>query len=277
MTMNRFGVLLILTVLLGAAGPTLAAKGKHKHHRPGNAPDAKAPADPAPDASAAADRPSRPDRSFVVYEHIHNRGRPDDLTPFGLTPIELCYNTKTKQSVTASVTAKLKDYDGPIVFDIEKTNRNDHNLSSGHLKDVVKWAHEAVPGCKVGLYAVGPSNLTPMKRPVEKVVDAFYPSMYVHNTNRRAWANTARKLVTQGHRAHKPVYLFLMPKFHGRKGGEMPQSFWKYQLETARRVGADGVVIWSSDRDRWGEHAGWWEATKRFTKSLKPTAPKSAT
>ena len=126
-------------------------------------------------------------KPFTVCEHIHNRGRPDDLTPYGLVPIELCYNTKTKEAVQASVKSKYEKTGGPVVFDIEKTNRNDHNVSSRHLKEVVNWAHEAVPGCKVGQYAVGPSNLTPLSRRVEKVVDAFFPSMYVHNTNRRAW------------------------------------------------------------------------------------------
>jgi len=116
---------------------------------------------------------------------------------------------------------------------------------------------------------VGPSNLTPLKRPIEKVVDAFFPSMYVHNTNRQVWARTARKLVEQGHRHHKPVHLFLMPKFHGRTGGEIPGSFWAFQLRTAFRSGADGVVIWSSSKHEWDEKAGWWQATRRFMEELK--------
>lgn len=99
---------------------------------------------------------------FTVYEHIHTRGRPADLTPYGLVPIQMSYNTKTKAAVQASVKRKFKEGNGgPIVFDIEKTNRSDNDVSAKHLKEVAKWAHEAVPGVKIGFYAVGPSNLTP--------------------------------------------------------------------------------------------------------------------
>ncbi len=292
MNTRRLWTLLLAAALLGpltfasaAAGKggdrKPQAKGKHDKH-PGSkgkhdkrsAPKVKrdkrpqAEADrPAPDA--AGDKGLHRKKPFIVYDHIHNRGRPDDLTPYGLVPIELCYNTKTKEGVLSSVKSKYDKTGGPVVFDIEKTNRADHNVSTQHLKNVAKWAREAAPKCKIGFYAVGPSNLTPLKRPIEKVVDAFFPSMYVHNVNRRMWGRTARKLVQQGHRHHKPVYLFLMPKFHGRKGKDIPQAFWSFQLRSAYRSGADGVVIWSSKKHKWSEKTGWWQATKRFMKDLK--------
>lgn len=254
--------LALTMVLLCPITSAFAADKKGKHHKPANAKKSG-----GTKGTGAGLNPKKP---FLVYEHIHNRGRPDDLTSYGLVPIELCYNTRTKEGVQASVKKKLEKSNGaPIVFDIEKTNRNDHDVSTRHLKEVVKWAHEAVPGVKVGHYAVGPSHLTPLNRPIKKDVDAFFPSMYVHNTNRRAWAHTARELVQQGHREHKPVFLFLMPKFHGRKGGDVPQSFWAFQLRCALHSGADGVVIWSSDRDKWDENAGWWQATKKFMEELK--------
>ncbi|MBI1371023.1 MAG: hypothetical protein GC162_20505 [Planctomycetes bacterium] len=258
-------------VVIGlCAVPAVRAAKKHPHHKSGGSAKPATPSPTEPADADAVDAIAHRKHPFVVYEHIHTRGRPDDLTGYGLVPIELCYNTKTKQAVEASVKAKAENSNGaPIVFDIEKTNRNDHDVSSGHLKDVAKWAHEAVPGVKVGHYAVGPSHLTPLGRPIEKSVDAFFPSMYVHNTNRRAWQHTADKLVEQGHRAHKPVYLFLMPKFHGRKGGDIPQAFWAFQLQAAYRSGADGVVIWASNRDQWSENAGWWQATKHFMSDLQ--------
>ena len=261
--MKKLWVLALVLGLFCLTTSAFAGKKKGKHHRAGGARSS------SPREAAAPDTALRRAKPFVVYEHIHNRGRPDDLTPYGLVPIELCYNTKTKDAVQASVKSKCKNGHGPIVFDIEKTNRSDHKVTTPHLKEVAKWAHEAVPGCKVGFYAVGPSNLTPLKKPIERVVDAFFPSMYVHNVNRRAWARTARKLVRQGHGHRKPVYLFLMPKFHGKKGKPIPQSFWAFQLRAAFHSGADGVVIWSSKRNKWSDKAGWWQATKSFMKDLK--------
>jgi hypothetical protein len=217
-------------------------------------------------------------RKFTVYEHIHTRGRPNDLTPYGLVPIQMSYNTKTKQAVQASVKKKFKEGNGgPIVFDIEKTNRSDNNVSTKHLREVAKWAHEAVPGAKIGFYAVGPSNLTPLKRPIEKHVDAFFPSMYIHNTNGRMFTKTAKKLVTQGHRHGKPVYLYLMPKFHGKKGHEIPAQYWAFMLRAAYNSGADGIVIWASDKYTWHENSGWWAATKKFMKQVKADQAKKKT
>lgn len=248
----------------GTAGSTFAAQRRPNHHRSDEA-NAEGRTKRIKAESGELDRKT----PFIVFEHIHNPGRPADLTTYGLVPIELCYNTKTKESLQASVKSKYDKGGGPIVFDIEKTNRNDHDVSTRHLKEVLRWAHEAVPDGEFGFYAVGPSNLTPLKKPVEKEVDAFFPSLYVHNTNRRAWEHTARKLVRQGHRHHKPVYLFLMSKFHGRVARDVPQAFWAFQLHAALRAGADGVVIWSSGRDKWNERAGWWQATKAFTENLK--------
>ena len=106
------------------------------------------------------------------------------------------------------------------------------------------------------------------------VVDAFFPDMYTAKENRKQWKKELTRLVHEAHRIApgKPVYPYIWPEYSGKMPAErrkfVSDNFWKFELETARECGADGVVIWSGKRPEWNEQAGWWRATQAFVKEL---------
>lgn len=173
---------------------------------------------------------------------------------------------------------------GPIVLDFEA-----HQLSGkpelvlphfAAYESLVRWTKEAAPGHLVGYYGHGLFPEQPGKRyqaeaaKLADLVDAFFPSMYVFGDDRAAWQKKAAALVAQAHRLApgKPVCFYLWPQYH--EGSPKALQFvsgdyWLWQLETARKVGADGVVMWSSNSPAWNPEAEWWQATLKFLKEVK--------
>jgi hypothetical protein len=217
--------------------------------------------------------PNTGTKPFVVYRHFRPDGDPANFITYedvqvlqkelGIRPLVLGYATQDEESCKAQVKKYVRKYDNcPIVFDIEK------NINPRHMAEIIKWAHEAAPGCTVGHYAMPHKGLVPCAG-ISGLVDAFYPSLYVnYKTTWPAWASEVSKRVAQAHRQGKPVYLFLWPMYHGGKG-YVPAGFWKFQLETARKCGADGVVIWGAGKAEHWEQAPWWKETVKFMETLK--------
>ena len=64
----------------------------------------------------------------------------------------------------------------------------------------------------------------------------------------------------------KPVYPYLWAQYHegAPKALEfLDGDYMKFQLETARDCGADGVVMWSSSKPAWND-APWSKALLKF-------------
>jgi len=76
----------------------------------------------------------------------------------------------------------------------------------------------------------------------------------------------------------RPVYPYLWPQYHGFASDTairrklVEQGVFRTQLETLKRLGADGVVIWGTlgaeeageRRARWAADMDWWVETKQF-------------
>ncbi|MFK5857047.1 MAG: hypothetical protein QM503_13025 [Bacteroidota bacterium] len=107
--------------------------------------------------------------------------------------------------------------------------------------------------------------------------DIIFPSLYTFSSNKEDWVKYAVENIKQAKRYGKPVYVYIWPQYHPSVRfiglNFMPADFWTLQLETAL-AHADGVVIWGGwDHDNnkqlyWDETAEWWQATKKFMKSI---------
>jgi hypothetical protein len=239
-------------------------------------------------ASEPADKP----KPFVVYDNmIGNKDRPDPVQS-GLEICNIIYGTGTPkndsvatQDVFKNLVTERAKKPGPIVIDIEDLKLyGDKDQVEQHFElfmTLIKWAHEAAPGRVFGYYgeAAGlfPNKVgAPFKEEAKKLagaVDAFFPSMYVSNDDRKAWTAKAQKLVADAHglAPGKPVYFYLMPYYHEGSPKALQYidgDYWSFQLHESQRVGADGVVLWEGSKKPWtpGE---WWPATLKFVSELK--------
>jgi hypothetical protein len=187
-----------------------------------------------------------------------------------------------EQTYRATVRAHNVVAPGPIVLDIESLNLTGASGSKNirTFIDLVKWTHEAAPGCIVGYYGHGlfpnppdQQHMTEAKE-LARAVDAFFPSMYVFDDNRGGWKSKLESLIKQAHALApgKPVYPYIWPQYHGgskKQGQFVSGDYWTFQLQTARACGANGAVIWLYTHSNWDGNAPWWQSTVRFATELK--------
>ena len=165
---------------------------------------------------------------------------------------------------------------------------------------VLQWFKEAAPGLAVGYYGAPPlrdywrasspptskewrsyADENDRLRPLAEAVDILFPSLYTFYEDQGGWVRYAYGQIAEARRSAngKPVYVFLMPQYHdsNRKlaGTYLPPDYWRLELETAKQY-ADGVIFWggwgSNNRPaRWDENASWWQVTKEFMTTIKPS------
>jgi hypothetical protein len=165
---------------------------------------------------------------------------------------------------------------------VEAARRNLETLAT--LADL---AYGSAPGKIIGFYGtntlskVPPADL-PYARELAGHVAAFFPPMYTFDDERAAWEKRAQASAAEAHELdpRKPVYFYLWPQYHDGTPNQfqyVEKSYWKFQLETARRY-ADGVVLWSPSRFDWDNSTGWWTATREFMRALResPQRPDEA-
>lgn len=155
---------------------------------------------------------------------------------------------------------------GPVVLDFEtlylKGRRSIAERHFQKLRQLLRWAHEAVPGRVVGYYGVL-GNTSPqyfsLERRLAEGEDALFPSLYTFSDNRSAWHARFVSIMAEAAKVApgKPVYAYLWPQYHGGTklaGKYLTPDHWRYELDTAQQL-CSGVVIWSpwaSDPDqRW--------------------------
>jgi hypothetical protein len=113
--------------------------------------------------------------------------------------------------------------------------------------------------------------------PLANALDFICPSLYTFYDNVAGWQTFARANLAEARRYGKPVVPFIWPRYHE----SVPQhpnyvdgAYWRTQLETIRREGADGVILWDWDgfsNPRTGNldpSLGWWQETERFARDL---------
>jgi hypothetical protein len=232
------------------------------------------------------------DRSFNVYDNMFYRGKPD-TTRNGLLVSNILYENKIwpndenygklpdKKAFETLVRQHISN-PGPLVIDIEKLPlKGSPEIAHQHMEvlaTLAVWAHEAAPGKTIGFY--GTNTLSKVAsadfgyaHELARHVDAFFPPLYTFDDNRLAWQQHAEDVVAEAHRLDpdKPVYFYLWPQYHDGTAKQfqyVDASYWKFQLETAHRLG-DGAVLWSPSRYDWDDTTGWWAATQEFVRTIR--------
>ena len=101
-------------------------------------------------------------------------------------------------------------------------------------------------------------------------VDAIFPTLYTFSDNIDKWKVYAKDTLVRASIFKKPVYPFIWPRYHQGsreelRGQEIPQEFWKTQLEVCSEF-SNGAVIWDSLKTEWNKNAGWWIETEKYLK-----------
>lgn len=244
--------------------------------------------------------PASQAKSFTVFDNLHYVGKPDAsrLAKFGIVNCNIIYEGSIwkggkknpnvgklpDENAYKQIVRKKSRQPGPVAIDIE-------GLYLSGKPEVVeprftlfttltRWTQEAAPGRLVGWYGHGLFPEHPGKNYrkeaslLAKTVNAFFPSMYTFNDDRAAWKKKAESLVAAAHKIApgKPVYFYIWPQYHGgtQKALQfLSGDYWLWQLKTAKKAGADGVVMWSSGKPVWNPNAAWWKATLKFLKGNK--------
>ncbi len=183
----------------------------------------------------------------------------------------------------------LESFTGLIYDNLEcwypETSRvNDYETLTG-------WYKEAIPNGKIGYNGVVPLPVwcpsagtgdesdvqwkadNEIMQPVSNAVDIFYPSFYTWDNNQEGWKSCLIAYIDEVRRigGGKPVYPLTNPRYapnasDGLAFELVPKDYFRFQLDTIKAAGADGVVIWGGDNSNteWSEDLPWWQATKEF-------------
>ncbi|QDU32290.1 hypothetical protein KS4_03210 [Poriferisphaera corsica] len=197
----------------------------------------------------------------------------------------------------------LKRHEGIVCLDIEHYQTDARQIGKNGFtkqkldrnikmfKTIVDVIHQAEPELRIGYYLLLPvrdywSPVYGHEKDIEKwqkandalmpladSVDVLFPSFYTFNNDPVGWLKYAKANMEQSRRFHKPVYVFLYPKYHESNkelGGTLIDGeFWAKQLEFVYE-NADGVVIWGPfKKHEWGPGVGWWDATVKFVEKIK--------
>jgi len=242
--------------------------------------------------------PASGTKPFVVFDNMPKEAGKGDTSAKGLVEcviLPIPWKVKNEEAdeaaFKAGVAKALADHPkiGLFVLDIEYVYLSGKDAAEvkKHFQlfiHLAKWVHEAAPGHKVGYYGHGLFPEQPGKeyatetKELIAAVDAFLPSMYNFNDNREAWKNKLKGYVEQAHRIApgKPVCPYMWPGYHMSTKNALhllSGDYWKFQLETARECGADGLIIWGNPKAHWSDKSTWWEETLNFMAS-KPMVAK---
>jgi hypothetical protein len=194
------------------------------------------------------------------------------------------------------IAATLEKSPVPVVIDIERWKVSFRHTSEREervrkLTRVIKTMRELRPDLQFGFYGIIPERdywvLVDPSRGSDKnlwhennaqafkdlapSVDAVFPSLYTFYPDLDGWWTFADEMLQTSISFRKPVYCFIMPRYHpsSRDNGQMlnPQ-YWRLQLDTCRQF-ADGIVIWDYSPDKeWDANAPWWMETQAFMAGL---------
>lgn len=112
---------------------------------------------------------------------------------------------------------------------------------------------------------------------LKETADAAMPSVYIAEPNIESWISDLKITVDEIRKySDKKIIIYIWPQYYDKPDSPYFREFvapgiWTQMLEAAYKY-TDGVIIWSSVRDKNDEYAYWnrpevqavWEATKEF-------------
>ena len=139
-----------------------------------------------------------------------------------------------------------------------------------------------------------PALLTAANRQAARLAaasDVLFPAYYVswyddtgtteaerYSRTRGAWTTATRRSVKLALSWNKPVYPFIWMQYHNKinlpayAGQFLPSGFLRYQLDTLKRLGTNGAVLWGTvnpdgTRAIFDQNARWWKEYIAFAKA----------
>ncbi len=215
----------------------------------------------------------------------------------------------TGQADEATVRATARDVvdrgSGIVVVDIEhwpldlrQSSRAEILQSIDKLITVVHWLRDERPQIRIGLYdgvpirdyrttvrfARNPTDgevytlyhewnlANQLLNPLAQALDFIMPSTYTFYEDQEGWATEMRELLKAAQRYGKPVYPFVMARYHPSARPErlgwqpLPVDYWRFELETLYDLCVDGIVLWGDTPHQWSEEQEqpWVAAAKEF-------------
>ncbi|MCI0749569.1 MAG: hypothetical protein L0Y32_03340, partial [Nevskiales bacterium] len=208
-----------------------------------------------------------------------------------------------QQSVVQDfIASNYADYSDILIIDIESMALKTSGDIETHLDTyvtIMQWIAEAAPLARLSLYGKPPSpdpskassdpssssyqtwqSWNDLYTPLTAELDVLSPQNYTLTTDQTFWYNTTRGYIAESRRIApgKPVYIFMQPVYNPAnaqppelRSTPIPYDYWYFQLQSAKDLGADGVVFWRVAKTTpWDENAEWWQATKDFLAANPP-------
>jgi hypothetical protein len=240
-----------------AVGQTVGEAGGGFHHTGSAASSASEPVEPSHDAASVesndAETPD-PDESFVVFDALLHRGKPD-LSQHGLIRLAGVYETRIwpngadrslmpRESWMRHLARWYAQRRSIVFLNIEHwppdtfyRNANEAKVIETHkrLATIVRWMKSEAPSLRVGYYSLLP--LAEYSGPVRGIewrirraqkenqrfretgladaVDYIAPSLYVrYSDDPEKWKKWAKFRIDEAKKFGKPVYPFLWYLYH---------------------------------------------------------------
>jgi hypothetical protein len=238
-------------------------------------------------------------RAFKLLNGVQLKSQPD-LSTFGLEPVNIIYeqflskrggplNERWPNPELMRVIGERAAKKGLItVLDVEswyryplpqRIERYVYLLNAfragygsgplGYYGVAPGWAYKAVIAGRNSEEYKNWKKRNHLFNPIIELVDFLSPELYTYTSNAKLWQAFAQETVLECKRLakDKPVYPFLMPRYHPFAGPlnntPIPAKYWRLQLDTLKEV-SDGLVIWTGPSLNWDSNAPWWQQTVEF-------------
>jgi hypothetical protein len=185
----------------------------------------------------------------------------------------------------------------PVVLDIESWNFNPAEISNSlhDFQRVISIYKSVNPSSPIGFYSTFPQNKYEWKRiknkadykkwqslndklkNISKDIQFFAPSLYTREniSDSANWKSFAQANINECRRLNPkiPVYAYIEPQI-AKTAKFLSATYWNYELNELYKMGYDGVIIWTSNKDQNGKtltfsdaiQADWWKTTLNFIK-----------
>jgi hypothetical protein len=246
-------------------------------------------------------------KDFTVYAYIAWNNPIEDLSSYGIEPIEVLYENRlrTDGRIDREKIQKLAEEAAltpvrPLSFDLEFGNRFEPETLMPQVQAILHTFRRFNRQNPIGLYALLPQNtygkqsqsfsyehLNSTYSRLKDLVDFVSPSLYNYEgRDLEAWIKTARYSLgmAKKYAPSKPILPYISPVYRlgpaaGVKNGhvivELGEEEMRQRITALYELGASGCIIWTSSQDRnekgekprFSPNRGWGKAVVQFIKS----------